>query len=158
MSLADLIRKKSDLDVDKDNLANFANGGLADGETLAGLATLSLENSPEPFSAQEEATIGAWLEYIGETDPEEIARVWERCRNRTDARAFVLRLAAKMPATASPAGRVAIPEAAMGHPRTPVAKAVPGALRRVAPATASPGRCVRCDGEGCQWCKPRVAP
>ncbi len=67
-------------------------------------------NPPEPLSVEDEATIAAWLEHIGETDPEELARVWERCRTRRDTRAYVLAQAADMaagpadsPTTAAPA-------------------------------------------------------
>ncbi|MGK2915798.1 MAG: hypothetical protein ACSLE5_15355 [Porticoccaceae bacterium] len=55
-------------------------------------------NPPTPLSAQTEATIRAWLEYIGETDPEEIARVWDKCRTIPSTLAYVLGLAAEVEA------------------------------------------------------------
>lgn len=114
MSLADLIRKRSTRSFATAIPAIPATDSAEPGSTVARIATVAVANPPEPLSTQDEATIRAWLEHIGETDPEELARVWERCRTRLDARAYVLAQAAlatshgltcacrgDMPATAS---------------------------------------------------------
>lgn len=52
--------------------------------------TRSLKQPSGPISAEQEATIRAWLARIKEADPYIIADVLERCRNDADARDYFI--------------------------------------------------------------------
>jgi len=59
-------------------------------------------NSDATFTCNEEKTIRAWLTYIEETDPQEIAEVIAQCYADADARAYYLKRAEEVPPTPTP--------------------------------------------------------
>ncbi|MDT8383927.1 MAG: hypothetical protein RRB22_05890 [Gammaproteobacteria bacterium] len=59
-------------------------------------------NSGATFTCNEEKTIRAWLTYIEETDPQEIAEVIAQCYADAEARVYYLRRAEEVPPTPAP--------------------------------------------------------
>ncbi len=98
MSLADLIRRKTQSV--KVATAIPAIRATPEGEgaaSVAGIATIAVADSteresaypaPDPLPATHEAAVRAWLDAIGETDPEAIAVVLRQCREDAEARCW----------------------------------------------------------------------
>lgn len=120
MTLSALIKKGGLAKSVTATLATLATQETDQPVTVAPVATVAVAvaAAPEPcveLSADEDATIRAWLAHIGETDPDIIAEVLAQCSTDAEASRYFLQRAEELPKAPIICERVCCQDCAFFH-------------------------------------------
>jgi hypothetical protein len=100
MSLAMLIKKGGLSSLATATAATLATDKRETMATVAPVATVAVADPQEPphdLSVEEEASIHAWLAYIGETSQATIDEMVSQCRNNMQTRRYLLKRSEEVP-------------------------------------------------------------